>query len=500
MRSATAVPAREQPTSRIALQLLAIVVGLTLVRLAFLAAEPYPLDPDEAQYWSYGEALAAGYYSKPPLTAWLIAASTSLFGDTAFGVRFASPVLHALIAMLLFLSGRRLFNPTVGFWSALAWLTLPGVSVSAGLMTTDPPMLLCWAAALYLLILLIERPTLIRWAGFGGVIGLGLLAKYTMIAFPLSLALFLLFNPRERARFSLAGGAVALGAALVVVAPNLAWNAQHEFATLRHVGDNASLGGDLLRPDRLAEFVGAQFGVFGPVLFGVLLVVLTRWRRLGAEPRWSLLLWMAATLLAIITLQSLLSRAHANWAAPSYLAGAILVSAWLLQSGRLGWLKAGVGINLAFALAWPAYLMLIALQAPAWPSSLDPLAKARAAPELGAEIQAIRAAWPGEPPQVLFDHRRLMATSLFYGGLDLTDTYMWTAGAEPGNHYALVRDLEADPPAGPLLYVTGQADPASVMAVFQHAEPLGEIEIATHPDRRFQYFFFRLDGFRGYPG
>lgn len=499
MRPSAVVPAPDQGVSRVAIPLLAVVVGLTIVRLLFLGADLYPLDPDEAQYWSYGEAPSAGYYSKPPLVAWIIAASTAAFGDTGFGVRFASPVIHALIAGLLFLIGRRLFGPAAGFWSALAWLTLPGVSVSAGLMTTDPPMLFCWAAALYLVILILEKPSSLRWALLGAVIGLGLLGKYTMIAFPLSFGLFLLFHPTERARLSLAGAAIALAAALVVVAPNLIWNALHDFATLRHVGDNANLAGELVRPDRLAEFVLVQFGVFGPILFGVLLVVLTRWRRLSPEPRWSLLLFMCATLLGLITLQSLLSRAHGNWAAPAYVAGAILVSAWLLQSGRRAWLKAGVGLNLAFALAWPVFLSVIAIEAPAWPSSADPLVKGRAAPALGAEIASTRAEWPGGPPPVLFDHRRLMATSLYYGDLELAETYMWNPDRQPGNHYELMRSLQADPPTGPLLYVTGKAAPETVFRAFERAEPLGEVDIVTHPDRSFRYFLFRLEGYRGGP-
>jgi hypothetical protein len=38
--------------------------------------------------------------------------------------------------------------------------------------------------------------------------------------------------------------------------------------------------------------------------------------------------------------QSLMSRAHANWAAVSYVAGAILVPAWLLTRARgIAWLR-----------------------------------------------------------------------------------------------------------------------------------------------------------------
>ncbi|HWU81152.1 MAG TPA: 4-amino-4-deoxy-L-arabinose transferase, partial [Caulobacter sp.] len=49
-----------------------MVAGLTLVRLIALFVTPLELYPDEAQYWLWSRELAFGYFSKPPMIAWLI--------------------------------------------------------------------------------------------------------------------------------------------------------------------------------------------------------------------------------------------------------------------------------------------------------------------------------------------------------------------------------------------------------------------------------------------
>src|SRR5882724_7509584 len=52
---------------------LVIVVAVTAARVLFIATAPLELDFEEAQYWHWAQQLAWGYYSKPPLVAWLIA-------------------------------------------------------------------------------------------------------------------------------------------------------------------------------------------------------------------------------------------------------------------------------------------------------------------------------------------------------------------------------------------------------------------------------------------
>ena len=79
----------------------AAVIAITAARLVWLAVQPADLYPVEAQYWFWSLHPALGYYSKPPLIAWLIALTTSLFGDSEFAIRLSAPLLHAIAAGLV---------------------------------------------------------------------------------------------------------------------------------------------------------------------------------------------------------------------------------------------------------------------------------------------------------------------------------------------------------------------------------------------------------------
>ena len=131
---------------------LAALTAITVARLLWLAVQSAELYPDEAQYWFWAQHLALGYYSKPPLVAWLIALSTAMFGDGEFAVRLSAPLLHGVAAGLVYAIGTQLYDRRVGFWSALVYASLPAVSLSALLISTDAALMPCWAAALYFFI------------------------------------------------------------------------------------------------------------------------------------------------------------------------------------------------------------------------------------------------------------------------------------------------------------------------------------------------------------
>src|SRR5207244_2750583 len=156
------------------------ITAITAVRLLWLAVQSADLYPDEAQYWFWALHPALGYYSKPPLVAWLIALTTGIFGDGEFAVRLSAPLLHATAAGFVYAIAARLYDRRTGFWSALAYMTLPGVSLSGFIISTDAVLLPCWAAALYAFIRAREPGGMRWWLMAGVMAGLGLLAKYAM--------------------------------------------------------------------------------------------------------------------------------------------------------------------------------------------------------------------------------------------------------------------------------------------------------------------------------
>ena len=360
---------------------------LTLARILALAVNGTDLFTDEAQYWAWSRELAFGYYSKPPLIAWIIAGASEVCGNGEFCVRLPSPLIHALTSVLIFHIGRRLYSLEVGFWSALAFATLPGISLSSGIISTDVPLLFCWALALLAFIELTRAPLLVWAAVLGLALGLGLNAKYAMAYFVPSAAIFFLIAPGKAALLKRPHLWISLAVAVALIAPNIAWNVANSFATFTHTADNTGWAGNLFHPGKAAEFLGAQFGVFGPILFGALLII--AWRARASFAAFSvedrLLLAFSIPLVLVVTIQAFLSHAFANWAAPAYVAATVLVIATMIRDRAWGWLKGSLALNLTIALVtalatWQAGNFTI-------PRAGDPFARTLGNQELAASVR-----------------------------------------------------------------------------------------------------------------
>jgi 4-amino-4-deoxy-L-arabinose transferase-like glycosyltransferase len=389
--------------------MLASVAAITGLRLIWLALQPADLYPDEAQYWVWSQRLALGYFSKPPLVAWLIGATTLLFGDGEFAVRLSAPLLHAGAAAFVYGIGARLYNQRVGLWSALVYVSLPGVSVSAFVISTDAPLLFFWAAALYAFVRAREGDRWRWWLAVGLAAGLGLLSKYAMAYWILSGLGFVLLFPGERRylRPLLAATAVAL----VIYSPNFWWNWQNGFVSYLHTKNNAELSGPLFHPDAFIEFFVSQFGVFGPLLFAGLILLIAA-PGAFAEPRARLLAFFAVPTLAMMIAVSFLSRAHANWAAPTYVSATVLVVAWALRRGWRRLIAASIALHLMAAgllFTGREALTVIGIELPA---QYDALRRVRGWRDLAAEVGKALAAHPG---LTLFaDDREVLAALIYY--------------------------------------------------------------------------------------
>jgi 4-amino-4-deoxy-L-arabinose transferase-like glycosyltransferase len=480
---ALSAEAAEQRYLRIA-ALIGLVV--TSARLLWLAAGTTDLYPDEAQYWLWSLTPDWGYFSKPPLVAWVIALTTALLGDATFGVRAAAPLFHLGTSLLVYAVARRLYDPRIACWASVSFLTLPGITVSSLVISTDVPLLFFWAAALYAFLRAREEQGWGWWLVLGLALGLGLLAKYAMVYWLLSAALFLATERAERRHFLRFLAATVVG--LVLYAPNFAWNAAHRFVSYEHTRANAHLGGSLFHPLQLLEFVVSQAGVFGPILFGALLALVLG--RVLRDRRDRLLAWFTLPVLVLVTALSLLSRSNANWAAPAYVAATILVVAWLLRLGRTRLVSASLALHLAIA----ALLMggreaASAIGAPL-PAKLDPWARLRGWSGLGDAVGRLAAQHPGLV--IASDDRETLAALAYYVRPGPPRLAKWNPDGVVGDHFDLTIDM-AKRVGGDFLFVTRTEDMSRIATYFHSATPLATV---TTPRRRF--FVWELRSFRGY--
>ena len=66
---------------------------------------------DEAQYWTWSRELAFGYFSKPPMIAWVIRGTSELCGNSEACIRSASPVIYTACRLHASIStGRALYG------------------------------------------------------------------------------------------------------------------------------------------------------------------------------------------------------------------------------------------------------------------------------------------------------------------------------------------------------------------------------------------------------
>lgn len=427
-------PAQDRPVWII---LSALAGVLLILRYGILLATDLSLHGDEAQYWTWSRDFAFGYYSKPPMIAWVIGAATSVCGDAAWCIRAPAALLHVGTAFVLAALARHLFDQQTALWTGIVWLTLPAVSYSSLIMSTDAILLLFWSATLWAYHRTLTRPT---WAGalaLAAPFGLGLNAKYAMAYFLLCAVIHLGIS--GEARNALRGAwrhlACGFGLGAAMILPNVAWNAANGWATLGHTADNAHWQGIVLHPDEMLEFLGAQFGVFGPILFATFLLCLPVTREMAARLTGPVRMLLAFSLpvLAVITLQAVLSRANANWAATAYPAASILVTAVLLKTmARRRILMASTLLHLIVAAGF--YVVVLV-------PDLAPRGLAKKLGELegwSETATSVRARMADQGTDVLLMDNRLMLASMAYALRD-SDIRIraWNHDTKIDHHYEM---------------------------------------------------------------
>jgi len=466
-----------------------IAVLAASIRFYYLATGQFELSFDEAQYWTWSKNLDWGYYSKPPVIAWIIAATTNLCGNGEACIKLASPILHSFTAIFIFLIAKKLYNPETAFWSAITYLFLPAVTLSSAFISTDAPLMFFWAAALYCFVNAIDGFSYKWWGFLGLVCGLGMMSKYTMLVFLPSSFIYLSATITNRHYIRGLHLWSAIFLALLIFTPNLIWNYINNFVSFSHTGDNVFSYGISFYPNEVLEFVSAQLIVFGPILFPIIIWCFIRTSAFWQDERKCLLISFSLPLLSVAVLISLLSSAQAHWAAPVYIAGTILVVRFLLEKKRPVALELSLIIHVILAILFYYFHIF----EPFIPLKNNPFLRLHAWNRISASASYALNEYPGS---LLASDERKAVASLMYN-LRLADgtpytVLKWNGDKVINDYYDMTSDMNFYKNRD-YIFISRSPDISYLSKQVESYEKIRELSISS-----MKFYIYHINNFKGY--
>lgn len=300
----------------------ALAVGL------FIAQGNIGLGPDEAQYWTWSQEPALGYYSKPPGIAWQIWMGTKLFGNTELGVRFGALVIGTLLPLAVFLLAKRsMLSAAASFWAGTALAFCPLGMMASLLSITDGGQVLFWTLATLIVASALSQDRPPSYFLLGLTILAGALFKWPIYLFWLFALGSLYAYSKWNWRFI---GGVALS--LLGLLPSLIWNSQHGWVTFRHVAatiEHGSTEASTTEAGNFFAFLGSQMALLSPILFALLLIAF--WillsRTHAMPPAVAFCGWSSFIIILGYSFMALFKKMQGNWCDFAY-PGAIVLLSW----------------------------------------------------------------------------------------------------------------------------------------------------------------------------
>ncbi|MCK4880742.1 MAG: glycosyltransferase family 39 protein, partial [Bacteroidales bacterium] len=236
-----------------------IVLLFALAKLVvhMLTATNYGFQRDAYLYMAQSKHLDWGFFSTPPLVAFVTRIHTLVWGDSLLAVR----LLPALIgAASLFMAGWLIKQLKGGVTAQVIGLT--AIFLSPAFLRTSTllqPVVfnhLFWLLAAVIVFQLVRKqePRQLLW--LIPVLGLGWLAKYSIIFYASALLTALLISPHRKLLWSryllwtVAGG-------LLLILPNLLWQHQHNWPVISHMTElqDTQLGNMVLKDFLFAQLL-----------------------------------------------------------------------------------------------------------------------------------------------------------------------------------------------------------------------------------------------------
>jgi 4-amino-4-deoxy-L-arabinose transferase-like glycosyltransferase len=322
-----------------------VLLATTAVHVALAIGAP--LSGDEAYYWDCSRHPDWAYFDQPPLVIWAMIPFRALLGETNLAVRAPAILASLILAVGLLGIVRRLGGGARD--AGLAYLVLHGTPLAflgSAYASTDIAMIAAYTLATWAAMAVADGDRR-GWWGFALAIGLGFLAKFTIV---LALAAIGAAVHWGQGRRHLSGPTPYLAAALALVltSPVWIWAARHDWDNIRFqlVGRHHDSS---LTLRFFGEFIAGNLVLLSPPLAIALVIAWARARRRG-EPGRRVAAVAAATPILFFGVLSLGSRMAPHWGTAGVVVAVALLAVEPFRARR-ALVAGGIGLGLAIVAA-----------------------------------------------------------------------------------------------------------------------------------------------------
>jgi Dolichyl-phosphate-mannose-protein mannosyltransferase len=199
---------------------------------------------DELYYLDCGRHPAFGYVDFPPIVPLLARLETGLFGVTPWTLRLLPALLSGALVALCGAYVRRLGG---SLWlqaiALIAGIAAPYIVGSGDVFQTVIFDLATWMVALYWFLCLVLDRKPKYWIYLGITLGIGLEVKYTIVGLIAGITIAVLLAPSLRNELRTRYPWTAAAIALLIWAPNLAWQVANGFPSVVYISNHGGSGG-----------------------------------------------------------------------------------------------------------------------------------------------------------------------------------------------------------------------------------------------------------------
>jgi hypothetical protein len=317
--------------------LLYVILGTTIFRLIYINI--LNLAPQEAYYWNYSRHLALSYLDHPPMLAYLIFLFTHLGSQSEFFVRVSCVLVSSVLTCLTYLIGKLLFDPKVGFFSALLLNCILIFSLGAIIATPDTPMIFFWVLSFYFFSKLILTQEKKWWYLWGMSTGLGLLSKYTAVFIVFSVFLYPVFSKQNRRWLLSKEPYLALILAILIFSPVIIWNAQNNWVSFLFQSSRRAKELASFSAWHFFGYLGAQIGVISPLVYVGLIYATIKSGIVGFKEnnqKFLLCFFWSFPIILFFTLVATKYWVKMNWVSAGYFSASISLVALFFQLKEKG--------------------------------------------------------------------------------------------------------------------------------------------------------------------